>query len=158
MTCLTNGKESAEILLDYCAQTLDPAQVVQIEKHLEVCGDCRSLVAAQREVWQTLDRWTPAEVSPNFDARLYAQIAEHDAAPVWKQWLGRVFQPAVPAGRWRPAVTLAAACAVLVMGLLVHMPDLTTPAQQIRSEKVDIEQVEQTLDDLDMLIPPSSAI
>jgi anti-sigma factor RsiW len=157
MKCPINGKESAEILLDYCAQTLEPSRAAELEKHIETCGDCKTLVAAQREVWETLDRWTPVEVSPTFDARLYARIAQYDATPPWKQWMARVFQPAVPVARWKPMVSLSAACAVLVMGLLVNMPDLTTPHQQVRTEKVDIEQVEQTLDDLDILIPPTPA-
>jgi anti-sigma factor RsiW len=155
MMCPIKAEESAEILLDYCAQKLEPARVAELEKHIETCGDCRAFVAAQTEVWEALDRWTPAEVSPNFDARLYARIAEHDAAPAWKQWLWSIFRPVLPLPHWKPLVSLAAACAVLALGLFVRMPDLTTPSQQMRSEKVDIEQVEKTLDDVDMLIPPA---
>lgn len=153
MNCPTKANEAAEILLDYCAQTLSPLQTEEFEIHLKQCADCSRLVAAQKEVWGALDTWTPVEVSSNFDARLYARIAEEQAAPAWRRWLGRMFHPPVPYPMWKSAVPLLAACAVLAAGLAVRTPDAKIVQHQLRADKVDIEQVEQTLEDFDILTP-----
>ena len=155
MNCPTKRNEDAEILLDYCAQTLSPMQTAEFEIHLQQCADCSRLVEAQKEVWGALEAWTPVPVSVNFDARLYARIAKEQTAPAWQLWLRRIFQPPVPYPLWKSAVPLIAACAVLAAGLAVRMPDATNAKhQQLRADKVDIEQVEQALEDLDILTPP----
>ena len=156
MICPCEGKEGAEILVDYCAGTLDPHRAARFDRHIQACGECRRLVEAQRDIWKTLDRWTPEAVPLDFDARLYARIAQEQAAPQWRQWWRRIFRPALPYAVWKPAVSMAAAGAVLAVGLLVHTPDRPRDSTtRMRTEKVDIEQVEQTLDDLDMLTPRS---
>lgn len=151
-------RKAAEIVIDYCAGTLEPLERAEFEQHLAACTDCSRVVNAQREVWETLDRWTPPAVSQDFDARLYARMARENAAPVWVRWLRRVLQPPVPIQAWKPAVSLAAACAVLAAGLAVRAPHPADPAQQVRAEHVDIEQVETALDDIDVLMPPSGAL
>lgn len=158
MNCPTKTNEDAEILLDYCAQTLSPMQTAEFEIHLKQCADCSRLVEAQKEVWGALEAWTPAPVSVNFDARLYARIAEEQAAPGWRLWLRRIFQPALPYPLWKSAVPLIAACALLAVGLSVRMPQAANPVQpQLHADKVDIEKVEQTLEDFDILTPPAQA-
>ena len=155
MNCPTKRNEDAEILLDYCAQTLSPMQTAEFEIHLQQCADCSRLVEAQKEVWGALEAWTPVPVSVNFDARLYARIAKEETAPAWQLWLRRIFQPPVPYPLWKSAVPLIAACAVLAAGLAVRMPDATNAKQpQLRADKVDIEKLEQTLEDFDILTPP----
>ena len=154
MNCPTKTNEDAEILLDYCAQMLSAEQTAEFEVHLKQCADCTRLVAAQKEVWDSLDAWTPQPVSNNFDARLYARIAQEQNRPAWLGWLRRIFQPPVPYPLWKSAVPLVAACAVLAAGLAVRVPDAKDAVQhQLRAEKVDIEQVEQTLEDFDILTP-----
>ena len=133
MICPTQNK-NAEVLLDYCAGTLEPARTAEFATHIEACGDCRRVVEAQRQVWGALDAWTPLEVPPDFDARLYARIAREKRALPWGRWF------------WKPAVPLALACAVLAVGSLVRTP---------KEDKVDIQRVERTLEDLDMLTPLS---
>jgi anti-sigma factor RsiW len=158
MNCPTKRNEDAEILLDYCAQTLPPLQTAEFEIHLKQCADCSRLVEAQKAVWGALEAWTPAPVSVNFDARLYARIAEEQAAPAWRFWLRRIFQPAIPYPLWKSAVPLIAACLLLAAGLSVHMPGTpAAPHPQLRADKVDIEQVEQTLEDFDILTPSAQA-
>jgi anti-sigma factor RsiW len=157
MNCLSKMKEGAELLLDYCAGTLAPARVADIDAHIGTCAECRRVVDAQRDIWRALDQWTPPEVSPDFDKRLYSRIKEEQAAPVWSQWMRRLFQPAVPVPFWKPAMSLAAACAVLAVGLAVHTPEPRDPVSQIHADHVDIEQVANTLDDLELLTPPPSS-
>jgi len=143
MICPTKDKQSAGTLVEYCAGTLDPARASEFEQHAAECVECGRQVARQRALWQTLDQWTPAEVSPDFDARLYARIAREEAAPLWKKWL---------ALGWKPALVTAAAGAAILIGLLVHSPQ--PPA---RADMVDIDQVEHALEDLDMLTPLPAA-
>lgn len=157
MNCPTKRNEDAEILMDYCAQTLPPLQTAEFEVHLQQCADCSRLVEAQKEVWGALEAWTPHPVSVNFDARLYARIAQEQAAPAWQLWLRRIFQPALPYPLWKSAVPLIAACALLAVGLTVRMPNASPVHPQLRAEKVDIEQVEQTLEDFDILTPAAQA-
>jgi anti-sigma factor RsiW len=159
MNCPTQRNEDAEILLDYCAQTLSPPQTEEFEIHLKQCAECSRLVAAQTEVWGALEVWTPVPVSSDFDARLHARIAaeEAQAVPAWRLWLRRIFQPPIPYPLWKSAVPLAAACAVVVAVLSVRMPDAAVAPHQVRAEKVDIEQVEQTLEDFDILTPAVQA-
>jgi anti-sigma-K factor RskA len=158
MNCPTKRNEDAEILLDYCAQTLSAEQTAEFGIHLQQCADCSRLVEAQKEVWGALEAWTPPPVSINFDARLYARIAQEQTAPAWQLWLRRIFHPPVPYPLWKSAIPLVAACAVLAAGLAVRTPDATTTVQpQLRADKVDIEKVEQTLEDFDILTPPVQA-
>jgi hypothetical protein len=49
------------------------------------------------------------------------------------------------------------------VGLSLYMPPMHAPSaqnssQQIRSESVDVEQLEVTLQDLEMLTPPSASV
>jgi hypothetical protein len=158
MNCPTKRNEDAEILLDYCAQTLPPMQTAEFEIHLKECADCSRLVEAQKEVWGALEAWTPAPVSVNFDARLYARIAEEQAAPSWQLWLRRIFQPALPYPFWKSAIPLTVACALVTVGLYVRMPETAQTAHpQLHADKVDIEKVEKTLEDFDILTPPAPA-
>ena len=142
MNCLKNTQKGAELLVEFCAGELEPQQAAEFEKHIQACPDCKRLVDAQRRLWQTLDGWTPPEVSPQFDARLYAGIARAQAAPV--RW-------------WRPVISLAAACAVVAFALIVGIPGFRDSGSGIRAEKIDMEQVEKTLEDLDMLTPAAQA-
>jgi hypothetical protein len=155
MECPIN-KKGAEIVIDYCAGALDERVNADFEKHLIDCVPCSRLVDAQREVWETLDHWTPPQVSQNFDAKLYAKIAQENSSPAWLRAIRRFFQPAVPIAAWKPAVSLAAACAMLAVGLVVRTPHAADNGPQMRVEHVDLEQVQSALDDLDVLMPPSA--
>lgn len=163
MICIRDNKHGAEILTDYCAGTLDDARAAELINHIRQCGECRKLVEAQQSVWEALGDWTPPEVSPDFDARLYARIAAEPVRPAWRQWLNRLIHPAAPRPLWKPLLPLAAAAAVLSLALFIQDPDVSTPPQksapsaQVRSGKADLridaDQVEQALDDLELLAP-----
>lgn len=149
--------KAAEIAIDYCAGTLESSRSVEFELHLNHCAECSRVVNAQRELWETLDRWASPAVSSNFDAHLYARIARENSSPGWVRWMRRVFQPPVPVVAWKSALSLAAACAVLAAGLVVHAPHPANNRQQVRAEHVDIDQVQTALDDIDVLMPPSTS-
>src|SRR5579883_3299566 len=158
MECVTKIKDGAEVLMDYASGALSAARVAEVERHIQSCAACRDLFAAQRALWTGLDQFTAPEVSADFDERLYARIAQEDAAPLWKRWALRLLEPAVPVAVWKPAVSVAAICAVLTVGLVLRNPAIPEKAHtQIRAEHtVDIEQVADALDDLELLTPGSA--
>ncbi len=153
MGCMKQSQEGARVLIEYCAGALDPVQAAEVERHLESCTDCRELAEKQMELWEALDGWKAPQVSADFDARLYARIAREQAAPSWKQWVRRIFEPAAPVVWWKPLASLGVAGAVLAVGLMMHTVPHPAGAPQVHADQVDIEQVAKALDDLDILAP-----
>lgn len=158
MECIANGKQGAELLLDYSAGKLDAARTAELTSHIRQCPECAALVEAQSKVWNVLDAWKPVQVSPDFDAKLYARIARH-STPAWRRWLA-----------WKP-LPLAAAAAALLLALAIRVPDWEdripsrpAPAAQVQAPApsqvqdshaaaIDPDQVEQALEDLDLTAP-----
>ena len=172
MNCLYNNKNGTEILLDYGAGALDAERAAALEQHAAECSDCRALLAAQRYVWNALDEVGAPEVSPDFDARLYARIAREDANPSWKRSVETWVRGFAPGGMsWKPVMACGAAAAVLAVGLMVRMPQLHESVSQVRTEShseavhtdsvhtevMNAEQVEVSLDDLEILTPPAAS-
>jgi anti-sigma factor RsiW len=144
MGCPSAEGDGGELIVAYGARRLAPEKEAELERHLETCAECRELAAAQRAVWSALDEWPPVAVSSNFDERLYQRLA----AEQQKAWWRRL----APANwSWRPAMPVALACAALIAAFLLKSP-LLRPAEQLQNEpKLQIEQVEHALDDMDML-------
>jgi len=135
MICLNKNEQGAELLTGYLAKTLDAAGMAEVDRHIQDCAECRGLVS----VWEKLDEFAAPEVTPGFDARLYARIAAEDAnRPWWRRLL------------WRPAVPLVAAGALVGLGLLM-VPRSPNAGKQANT--TDIEQVAQAVDDMDLLTP-----
>jgi len=170
MNCLKNNKQGTEILLAYASGTLDSLRAASLENHAAECAECRELLDAQQHLWSLLDSVEAPDVSADFDARLYARIAREESAASWKidtvRWL-RGFAPGSflwNPNSWKPVAAGAAAAAVLAVGLYLRLPThapATQPAsstyginQQIRPESVDAEQMEVTVEDLELLMPP----
>lgn len=151
MICLSKNKDGADILVEYFDRTLDAERTAELEEHVAECAECRELVAVR----SALDDWQAPEVSADFDAKLYARIAEESRAPWWK----RAF--ALQGFGWKSAIPVAAGCAVLALALMIHDPDggpvVPAPDTKAKLEMVNMDQVEQALDDLDLLAPPGSA-
>jgi anti-sigma factor RsiW len=176
MDCIKNNKQGAEILMDYCAGTADPAVGAEIDAHTKTCAECRTMVEAQSAVWEMLDAWTPAEASRDFDSRLYARIAGEQTGPAWRRWWSRLVEPATPHAWWKPMVSLAVAGVIVSMALIVRIPErqgtvarksTTQATEQAKvastgndaaaTEDIDLQQVQQALDDLDVVSPLSPA-
>jgi len=138
MICLSKNEQGAELLAGYLSKTLDAPRMTELGRHIQECADCRGLAS----VWERLDEFAVPEVSPGFDARLYARIASEEARASlssWRHWL------------WRPVAPLAAAAAVVTLVLFLHVPGSPDSAKQ--ASKAEIEQVAQAVDDLDLLTP-----
>ena len=144
MTCFAKDRAGAEVLMDFCSGMLDPAQAAGVEQHIRECSGCREAVDAQRGLWQTLDAWKPIEVSRDFDARLYARIAQADAEP----WYLRM---------WKPVVSVAALATVVAV-MFVARPGSTVAPPAPTTQKINIQEVQQALDDLDLLNPAAANV
>jgi len=144
MTCPQNTGDAAEWIVAYAARTLDSGKEAAFERHLESCASCREMAAAQRAVWSALDALPPLPVSSNFDSKLYQRIAEEQRLAWWQRFSQAHWS-------WRPAMPVAAACAVLIVAFLVKNAGPSNTPQQQPQPQLQIDQVERALDDMDML-------
>jgi hypothetical protein len=145
MQCPSRRKEDADLLLSFCAQTLEPEKSDSLLRHIAECQDCRTFTEAQLAVWDLLDAWEPAPVSPDFDTKLFARIALEQAAPSLWQRIASPFSSL----SWKPAFSVGTACIALFAVFLIRSPEASHFTPMV--EKVDIEVVERSLDDMDML-------
>ncbi len=146
--CGLKEQERAEILLaagaglDHLGETA--------AAHLRQCESCSETFAQQSALWNHLDSWTVPEVSSSFNRQLYAKIDASMAEP----WLDRVARQIA----WffaQPSLAIGVAALVIVAGFtLDHSRSNLQPRNNSASHRVstsEAEQVEKTLDDLEML-------
>ena len=158
MQCPMENADHAEVLLDYCARKLSGKPLEDFERHLEVCPKCKEFCSRQEALWSTLDIWEAEPVGAEFDNKLCARIESFENRSWWQRLAGRGFA-------WRPAVSLAGACAALAVALLVHgpvNPPKVAPVNVHETTRVDAlepEQIERALEDLEMLkqLSPSNS-
>jgi hypothetical protein len=152
MNCPLQVPEDVQVLLDYGARKLDAARTATLEHHLEICPSCREFVAGQRALWEALDTWEAAPVSRDFDSRLYRRIEQEVS---WWETLLRPFRPRPfrPSMLRRGLPVAAAACLLVVASVLIEQPAGSPPPAKdmAQVESVQPEQVEQTLDAIEML-------
>ncbi|MCC6344625.1 MAG: zf-HC2 domain-containing protein [Bryobacterales bacterium] len=148
---LRAGEENAAQLLDYCHHKLAPEPASAFERHMEHCPACRAFAESQTAVWNALDEFEAMPISEDFDQRLFARLDEQ-AAP----WWGRVWNRMAASGPriWRPAIPVAAVL-LLAAGLWIHpfSPSAppTDPSIAKNPDHIDTEQVERTLEDMEMI-------
>jgi hypothetical protein len=159
MKCLIDTQESAELLLAYCARKLDAENTELMERHIGICPACQEFANGQRALWEALDTWNAAPVSPDFDRRLYQRIEKEVS---WWDLLIRPFRPVLadrPGGlshkTFRQSLPVAAAAFVVVMaGALLERPaqvQMAKPTESAQIESVQPEQVEHALEAMQML-------
>jgi len=146
MRCPMESGKGAEMVLALAAGRLDVAERETFEQHMAECEACRRMAEAQTSVWSAMDEWAAPAVADSFDARLMARIATPEPRRWWQ--LGWDFG-------WRPALPVGAACLALLGVFLLHnpWPQVVPPVKPVAQvqQTVDVDQVESTLDDLDML-------
>lgn len=137
--CPQESDHHTQLLVEYCAGRLDESRKALLEEHISNCFQCLEFCEEQNRVWRALDAWEPGPVDPRFDAKLIARI---EARPSWRitlrQWLGDL--------SWKPVLPAAA---VLAAYFVVVTPQ--PPPQQQLVAGADVQEVEQTLQDLEML-------
>ena len=152
-------RKANEAILAYGAGTLPVVDTAAFRQHLEYCGECRQTMEAQREVWSALDSWTPDAVPSNllsnFDQRLYARIDAYEQQSGLRRVWRRVIDNFSPEWSWKPVMPVAVACTALIVASFLSSPvpqHLPPPSVQHAADtRVDLQQVERALDDLDML-------
>jgi hypothetical protein len=149
---LLAGGDHAERLLDYANRKLAPELSLALEAHAAGCPACEAFVASQREVWTALDNWEAAEISDDFDRRLWARIEHEERAP----WYVRAWNRMTNFGQagWRPVVPVAA---VLLLAVGLWMKPAAVPNAAIEPG-VDADQLETALEDMEMLRQLSPAV
>jgi anti-sigma factor RsiW len=156
MKCPMESHENAELLLAYCARRLDPETQTVLERHMTVCPACREFQAGQQAVWNALDAWEAMPVAADFNRRLYRRIAEEEARASWWSRLTRPFQPMFAGALVSRGVPAAAAICLLVLaGVVLERPATVAVPDEVtadaRIESIQPDQVERTLDDMEML-------
>lgn len=146
MKCPIETRESAELLLEYCARRLDPESTAILQRHIAICPACREFADGQRALWEALDAWETTPVSADFDRRMYSRIEKEVS---WWDRLVRPFRPLLV----RQGLPVAAACLVVMAGVFLErqgaVPRQDTESAQV--ETVQPEQVERALDAMEML-------
>jgi hypothetical protein len=135
-----------EMVVAYAAGRLDREAAQAFEQHMHSCAACRSTAAEQSSLWKALDLWEAPPISPYFDQLLYNRIPAEVPLPWW-QTLARAFR-SMPL---RQAIPLTATAGLLfAAGMMLQHPNkISTTSPAVRT--VRVEQVERTLDDLELL-------
>lgn len=152
MKCPTQNEETAGVLLEYCSGRLKGQALQGLARHVAVCEACGEFVAGQQKVLALLDAWESAPIGQAFDRRVFERIDAYERQSLWHRIVEAAHQlmqrPIVP--------VVAAACVVLVATAVVELRPVQTQHQEKQLtgaavERVDFEQVERTLEDLEML-------
>ena len=149
MKCPIETRENADLLLEYCARHLDPTTTATLERHMEMCPECRRFAETQQTVWSALDEWKTQPVSPDFDRRLYERIDREVS------WWQRVTRPLRPLLGRSGLPMAAAACLLIMVGIFWDRPEKIQPKaaehQASSADSVQADQVEHALDDMELL-------
>lgn len=129
--CPLKSGANAPVLLDFCAGRLAPADQATLEEHIDNCLACKEFCDGQLTVWEALDSWEAEPVSRSFDTRLLAALPRRSRLTAWFSGIS-----------WKPAIPVAA---VLALYFSILTPRVPPPVSS------EVQQVEQTLADLDML-------
>ena len=150
---MTTHCPSEDVLLDYTAGCLDPAQAAMFERHAEQCAHCAALRNAQAAVWQSLDEWKPAAVSAGFNRELWRRIDVEAQTLSWSQRL----VSAMHFKLWKQVAPLAVAMALVVTAFVLDHSTpqpgkvVSTTGAAIVVTVGEADQLERTLDDMQLL-------
>jgi hypothetical protein len=144
---LASGQEDAELLLDYVSRKLEPELMDVFSRHVAACAACREFTVAQTAVWEALDAFEAEPVSEDFDRALWAKIEQQES----RRWWRRGWDWLTSAPLWQPAIPVAAMLLVAV-GLWVQPGSDPAGGAVTKAEaSLDAEQIDNTLEDLEML-------
>ncbi len=141
-----------EALVAYAAGELDFEAAAAIERRLAGCAACRTLASEQAALWKALDAWEAPSLSLDFDRRLYRRIDAEGRTGWWAR-ISRQFRP-MPLRQALPLTAMAGL--LLAAGLILRQPGRMVAVPH-GGEIVRADQVERTLDDLELLRDFSAA-
>ncbi len=149
---LRNGGEGA--LVDFVSG--HSGQYAEVHAHAAACADCQRFIAEQAALWAALDADSAPEVAADFDRRLYAQLESVDGENWWQRtW--RQMAGSAMSGFGRPVAALSLAVALIIGVAIMRQPPTpaSAPVAADRPASLqavnDIDQIEETLEDLEML-------
>jgi anti-sigma factor RsiW len=123
-----NCNQARDRFLDMVGGETNPENL-EISSHLASCGECAKLLQALQQTMSVMDEWKTPEISPYFDTRLQARLAEvkREEAMAPSGILGWLQKPVFGLPIWRPiaAGVLTFALAVAV-GLQKRPSELNT--------------------------------
>ncbi len=151
MKCNLKQEERAELLLKHTSGAAT--------SHFELCPACHEASLSQASLWKALDAWNMPDVSSGFNRGLYAKIDAALAQP-WYERLAASIRPLFA----RPSLALGLAGIVVAAGFVfdhlsgpvatafsAHPNYASAGAVALPVSSREAEQVEKTLDDLEML-------
>jgi hypothetical protein len=161
MSCSIRSEEHTDQLLAYSAGKLRGDAAAKLELHMRTCADCAAIGESQSAVWNLLDTWEARPVSADFNRRLYERIDAAASASWWDKMVSSLDEFLRPVFA-RPAFPLAAASLIIVAGFVLDHPGrmgyshkdqgaLEATASGPEINKLEVDQVEATLDDMEML-------
>ena len=153
--CPLQEGEQAASFLAWLDGSVRGEEKAALERHALECESCRAVIEGHKAVWSALDSWEPETVSPDFNRRLYAAVDAEQARPWWRRAVSAV----VPMP-FRPAVPVAATCLLMIGMFLFRAPEPVhlENKQAAVFERVDVEQVDRSLDDLNLLLELSEEL
>ncbi len=135
--------EDTAILLEYSARKLNAVDTARVDEHLKACAACRRITDGQRAVWEALDAWETAPVSPDFDRQLYQRIEKEVS------WLDRLMRPFRPLFVRHGLPIAASACLLVVAGMLLQRPaDVSGPGAK---PEISAGEAESAVQEMEML-------
>jgi anti-sigma factor RsiW len=149
MNCPLQAEDTVDLLLDYSAGRLGSAKSAILERHMENCAQCAAFRVEQTILWNALDAWEPEPVSRSFNRTVWQRIDAIAAEP----WYRRLID-GFRFGAWKPAFPLAAAACIITAGFLLDHARTPAPAVVAGVSGVsvtEVDQVERTLDDIQLL-------
>jgi len=150
MICPLKSEETVDVLLDYSAGRLDQERSALLAEHMIACADCAAFGIRQTEVWEALDAWEPEPVGLDFNRRMWQKIDAAAAAPWYRK-----LADSLRMGAWKPALPLTAAVVMVAAGFMIDHQKAVSVTPGVTNSAVvsvtDAEQVEKTLDDIQML-------
>lgn len=116
---MTNCQKYETLLIDKLFGELDALREEKLEAHLASCPTCRATLAEFREVRQSLGKPQRPDLPPHYWAGYWDRLSkrmEYEPPPSPSLWERLLSFTAV---RWSPAIQIASAAVVLVLGIFI---------------------------------------
>lgn len=147
MNCPLEDSRTPDVLVEFSAGRLDGEAAAGVRLHVAACPDCAAFCREQAAVWRALDTFEAPPVSCGFTRGLFARIEEEERSGFWR----RLFVPRPAWGSFRPAAPVAIASVLALAILLLQVPYKAEFQQQAAVDAIDDDNLEQTVNDLDMI-------
>ena len=139
-----NCDEARHLLSAHLADELGGPEKTRLQKHLQGCQDCSTVLAELKKTVALLKELPTVEPPQDFPAKVAEKIRKTPLTETRPSWFARLFLP------WKVKLPLEAFALLLVAGLAVYLmkqttgPVLTAPPQVALEKAPAPEKFEQT--------------